>query len=255
MTDENEETAQPAGAYSLWIRQSPIDMTHTTPALQAALASAQQQAGLVMKRGQNTERGYNYATADDMIAAATIARHETGLALLTNTSSEPPPEPEEYGNQWVCSVVTLHWVLTHADGGFLTGFISGPAIARRGTPRDKAEAAITTYLEGYLERSLFRLARSEVPQHEEVDQRNDHAQTNDGTALVDLFTAADTVDEHRSAYAEMKAQWDQLSSGARNRVTAAKRSAAARIKATLAQDQAGEEPQVEPSNVDTTEEE
>lgn len=155
-------------------RAGPIDASHATADLFAALAKAQEQARTVGKEGRNTQGRYLYATADDMIAAGRKARAGTGLSLVTTWSTEPPPEPrkgQDYGNQWIHATVRIDWLLAHSSGGYLSGTAYVDAIASRGRPPDKAIAAALTYGEGFVERGLLRLDRDEDP--EDVDQRTE----------------------------------------------------------------------------------
>lgn len=148
-----------------------INAERANGALFAALAKAQENARTVKKEGRNTQARYLYATADDMIAAGRKAREGTGLSLLTTWTVEPSDTPGEYGNQWVCGRVAIHWVLCHTEGGWLSGTAYVDAIGSRGRPPDKAIAAALTYGEGFVERGLMRFDRDENP--EDVDQREE----------------------------------------------------------------------------------
>jgi hypothetical protein len=148
-----------------------MDLAQATPELFAALAKAQAQMHSVAKDGKNKDRNYNYATADSMIAGASKAREGTGLSLFSTWSSEDVVDDSD-GGQWVCAIVTLHWVLAHEGGGYIRGTITGHAIGSRGRPPDKAVAAAASYTEGFLERGLMRIDRG-GNDTDDVDQRAD----------------------------------------------------------------------------------
>jgi len=149
-----------------------LDVTHATPELFAALAAAQAKMSTVAKGGHNEFAHYDYATADSMIAGARAAREGTGLALLSTWSSADADDHGGDGGEWVCAIVTLHWVLSHAGGGYLRGTITSHAIGSKRRPPDKAVAAAATYAEGFLERGLMRIDRG-AGDKTDVDQRDD----------------------------------------------------------------------------------
>jgi hypothetical protein len=155
----------------------PLDMSHATPGLFAALAAAQARVGTVAKDGTNKHGGYDYATADSMIRGAREARAGTGLALLTTWSFSEIAGEADGDGQWPCAIVTMHFVLAHESGGWLSGKLSMHAIGSRRRPPDKAIAAAATYAEGFIERGLMRLDRADegdddVERREECDTRS-----------------------------------------------------------------------------------
>lgn len=151
----DEETAL---APATNIGEPVIDMEHVNGELLAAWATAQERAKSVAKEGRNKDRNYDYATGDAMVMAGSIARATTGLCLFSTWSSEDVSDDGE-GNQWVCAIVTVHWVMGHGSGGYVRGTITGHAIGSKGRPPDKAVAAAATYIEGFLDRGLMRLSR------------------------------------------------------------------------------------------------
>ena len=236
MTDINEDLNDtPDGWDGLRITAPVMDLSHATPELYAALAQAQGDAPVVSKRGRHDEMGrkaYDYATADDMILAGTTGRAGTGLALFTIPTSAPPAKKEDYGKQWVCSNVTLHWVLSHSGGGYITGAFSGPALASAGRPRDKAEAAAWSYLEGFLERGLMRLSRASVPEDEEVDQRRDEVEPPlDPATHLAAFAEAGSGASYKEAVAAFESDWRRFSPEDRARLVEARKAAVARLRA------------------------
>lgn len=150
-----------------------IDMSHANGELLAAWAEAQGKAMEVTKGGRNTSTGdgYKYATADSMIAEARGCREGTGLCLFSTWSSVDFDDGSE-GKQWVCAIVTVHWVMGHGSGGYVRGTITGHAIGSKGRPPDKAVAAAATYIEGFLDRGLMRLSRG-GESADDVDRRSE----------------------------------------------------------------------------------
>lgn len=214
---------------------------HATPELFAALAAAQAQAKTVEKAGRNTDQNYNYATADDMIAAGRAARAGTGLSLVTTWVADEPEEFEkggDYGRQWVCAIVRLHWVLTHESGGYIRGSVTAPAIASRGRTPEKAQAAAATYAEGFLERGLMRLDRA-TDSPDDVDRRRAPAPEPAGVpdevvaGLVEGYKAAQTVEDHKLVTGQLRTVWADLHPSEQESLTEHKTAAAARIKALM----------------------
>lgn len=144
-----------------------IQVVHPTPELFDALARAQEQARTVKKGGFNTHANYNYATAEDMLAAGRAARKGTGLALITSWSVQS----REAGPP----LLTLAWLLTHSSGGMLRGSLVAPIQQSKRNGPDKQTAALATYLEGFVERGLMRLDREGTPPAEDRDAHDDTA--------------------------------------------------------------------------------
>jgi hypothetical protein len=151
---------------------APLDLSHATPELFAALAEAQAAVGTVTKDARNKHAGYDYASADSMIRGGREARAGTGLALFTTWSFTEIDGAESDDGQWPCAIVTMHFVLTHASGGRLSGKLSMHAIGSKRRPPDKAIAAAATYAEGFVERNLMRLDRAEEAEHD-VERREE----------------------------------------------------------------------------------
>lgn len=149
----------------------PVDLSHATPELWAALAMAQENVETVGKDGTNRHSQYNYSTADAMIREGRRCRKGTGLALVCTTTLAHAPPSQATGKQWVSHTVSLHWVLGHKSGGYIRGRAEIDAIASGMRPNDKASQAAATYLHGFIERDLFDLDRAE--ESEAVDQRKD----------------------------------------------------------------------------------
>lgn len=151
-----------------------LDMSGTNAALFAALAKAQQQARTVGKDGNNAQGRYKYSTAEAMVRGARAAMADTGLAILSTWTQEPADVPQDIdiGKQFVCATVVEHFVLTHADGGYIQGRAELDAIASRGRSPEKAVAAAATYMHGFVLRHLLNLDRAEEGEHA-VDRRND----------------------------------------------------------------------------------
>ncbi len=155
-----------------------LDMSEANAALFAALAKAQQAAATVGKDAKNTQRGYNYASAEAMVRAARKAMEDTGLAVLSTWTQTPAELPEggDIGNQFACATVIEHFVITHADGGYIRGRAEIDAIASRARPYDKAVAAAATYMHGFVLRHLLNLDRAEEGEAA-VDQRGEEGFT------------------------------------------------------------------------------
>ena len=157
-----------APAYEPTPTVSPIRVLHATPEIFAALAEAQAQARTVKKGGYNRHANYNYATAEDMLAAGKAYRRGTGLALLSS---------------WVVSIdgdgrpwLVLWWLLVHGSGGMIEGSVNAPVQTSKRNGSDKQCAALATYLEGFVERGVLRLDREGTPPEEDRDSQEDVAE-------------------------------------------------------------------------------
>ena len=132
--------------------------------LYAALAKAQADCRGVEKGSENTFHRYKYASAEDMIDAATKAMAPYGLALVC-TSAEPddPKRP---------SSMTVRYLLTHCDGGAMPlGPYSLTVHPDKGRPMDKAVTTCLTYLQAYCLRGILNIPR--VEEGTERDSQDD----------------------------------------------------------------------------------
>lgn len=162
---------------------SPLELEHASAHLFAALARAQAKAETVGKDAKNTDRGYNYATADAMARAARLAMAETGLAVFASFEVRTLPEPLRLGNQWVSEIVVEHFVLSYGDTDGNVGYVRGtatmPSVESRGRAPDKARMAAQTYMHGFVLRNLLNLDRNDEGDAA-VDRRNDGADDDGG---------------------------------------------------------------------------
>ena len=132
--------------------------------LYTALAKAQADCRGVEKGSENTFHRYKYASAEDMIDAATKAMAPYGLALVC-TSAEPddPKRP---------SSMTVRYLLTHCDGGAMPlGPYSLTVHPDKGRPMDKAVTTCLTYLQAYCLRGILNIPR--VEEGTERDSQDD----------------------------------------------------------------------------------
>lgn len=209
------------------IATSPLDLSHATPELWAALAKAQAAVKSVSKDGYNADKRYAYTTADSMIAAGGMARSAAGgeLAVVTAWEQEVVEPPESVGTkdgpgQWPVALVTLHFAIGHAGGGYIRGTASCHAIGSRARPPDKAVAAALTYAEGFVERGIMRLDRSEGAQQQDaahdVDSRSEPEHTAsappsfNGKAKPKETKAAAEQRRHAELQANVRKLYEQL---------------------------------------------
>ncbi len=153
-----------------------IDMAHVSNGLLAALALAQGQMKTVEKDGAVKNKDgtvkYTYSTAEAMIRATREPMSANGLSMFSTWEISAPPTTAHYdcGKQYVFATVTESWVLAHESGGYLRGRAKTYAIGSFGRPPDKAIAAATTYLHGFVLRHLLNMDRDGG---EDVHQRDD----------------------------------------------------------------------------------
>jgi hypothetical protein len=113
-------------------------------------------------------KGYDYVSAEAMIAASRAALHSAGLSLIRTgfawvdgTEHRPP-------------LVVCDYLLVHESGQSLSfARLPWPVIEQNGRPYDKAMAGALTTAMSYFLRDLLLVPK--VDGQEEVDQRNDTA--------------------------------------------------------------------------------
>lgn len=131
-----------------------IEETKPTAALYAALAKAQAACAGTEKKSSNAHHRYKYASAEDMIDAATQAMAPHGLALIL-ISSEPddPKQPRS---------LTVRYLMTHESGDSMAlGPYSLTVHPDKGRPMDKAITTCLTYLQAYCIRGILNVPRVE----------------------------------------------------------------------------------------------
>lgn len=130
--------------------------------LYSALAKAQADLKAVDKASRNEYHGYNYASAEDMMTAATAVMGEHGLAFVCVGS--------KFDKQ--AQAVTATYVLIHEGGGTMDlGSHELTVHPDKGRPMDKAISTALTYLQAYTLRSCFNIPR--VPEGTERDSTDD----------------------------------------------------------------------------------
>ena len=130
--------------------------------LYAALAKAQADLRGVEKGSRNDYHRYDYASAEDMMAAATDSLGKFGLAFVC-VGSEFDKASQS---------VKAHYILTHEDGGMMQlGSHQITVHPDKGRPMDKAISTALTYLQAYTLRGVFNIPR--VPEGTERDSQDD----------------------------------------------------------------------------------
>ena len=130
--------------------------------LYAALAKAQADLRGVEKGSRNDYHRYDYASAEDMMAAATDSLGKFGLAFVC-VGSEFDKSSQS---------VKAHYILTHEDGGMMQlGSHQITVHPDKGRPMDKAISTALTYLQAYTLRGVFNIPR--VPEGTERDSQDD----------------------------------------------------------------------------------
>lgn len=152
--------------------------TNLTPGLVRALARAQAQVQTVGKSGRNTTGdGYDYATADSMIAEARRVFAGQDLYWLCVSRSLEPPTFDLGTSRWACSLVVTESIVMHVDEHGVVGMLVSRgecvSIGSGASPPDKADKAAETYLRGYIARDLLAIDRAKVKSSEDVDARGD----------------------------------------------------------------------------------
>lgn len=136
--------------------------TTPTPRIAAAIVAAQAQVKRVAKGDRNQHHGFDYASAEDIIAAGRAAMESTGLALIVHRT---------YIRQGIGDLaeVVLVGLLVHAESDErIRVRTSLPIIPGKGRPEDRATLGARTSALAYLIRDLLLLDRGE-----DIDSRDD----------------------------------------------------------------------------------
>lgn len=159
-----------------------------TAGLVAAIARAQADIRTVGKGSRNDQgaggKGYDYASADDMIRECRRAFSRQDVALVTGHYMVDPPDVEPLrdreGNitQWLTATLKLELAAMHVNPktgevGVLVVRGEADAIGSRGRPNDKAQRAAETYALGFLARGVGFMDRGSTPKDEDRDQDTD----------------------------------------------------------------------------------
>ena len=144
-----------------------------TPAFWTALAKAQAAGETIGKDEKNTQRGYKYASAENVTRGCRRPLNDHGFALISTwTAERVEVQPGgDIGNQFVAATVTEHFVLG-SEHGVLKGQAVMDAIGSKARPTDNAVAATVTYMHGFVQLHLMNLDRAEEGQHA-VDSREE----------------------------------------------------------------------------------
>lgn len=150
-----------------------LDISKATPDMLAALAKAQAEVQTVGKDGRNKDKNYNYSSAEAMIRGSRKPFGDNGLAFISSWTRQPlDAADQDIGNQFVCANVQMHFALTHASGGVISGTAEMDAIGSRARPPDKAVAATLTYMRGFVLRDLLNIDRADEDA-DAVDRRDE----------------------------------------------------------------------------------
>ena len=129
------------------------DGTELFAAIAAAQASIQESA---KKDGRNAHQGYDYTTADEMIALCRSALLKAGLSVFRADWTYTPNSEEGPG------CVTSRIVIVHPSSKSLrVHTLTWPAIPGAGRPLDKAVAAALTTSLSYWLRDLLLVPRGD----------------------------------------------------------------------------------------------
>ncbi len=166
--------------------------SRVTAGLVAAIARAQSDIRPVGKDSRNEQgsggKGYNYASADDMIGECRRAFSRQGVAIVTAHYMQDPPsdepisvDPQGNPTQWLSCTLKGETALLFTEPatrevGVLVIRWEQDAIGKRGTPPDKAQRAAETYALGFVSRGIGHMSRGATPKDEDRDQHDDEGE-------------------------------------------------------------------------------
>lgn len=184
----------------------PLDLSKTTPEFWASFVAAQAAVQTVGKDEKHDQRGYKYATAENMIRGTRNPLTSNGLAFLSAYERIDPVGPGgPIGNQFVCATIRVHFAIVHTSGAMLRGTADMDAIGSPARPPDKAIAAATTYVRGFILRDLLNMDREEEDKDAPDKRDDDKAAAEDQRKAADARKAKAKADaEARKAKAQAK---------------------------------------------------
>ena len=126
--------------------------------LAAALVAATAEVRAVEKRGDNTHDRYMYATADDVVRAATAALQAHGLTVVPTESRIISREQTIKGATFTSLILERCFRVLHTSGEFIEASMSWPIVTRAADAGKGAAAAETTCYSYYL-KTLLDMSR------------------------------------------------------------------------------------------------
>lgn len=163
--------------------------SHITAGLVAAIARAQSDIRPVGKDSRNEQgsggKGYDYASADDMIGECRRAFSKQGVAIVTAHYMQDPPTdepisvaPDGTPTQWLSCTLKGETALLYTEPatrevGCMVVRWEQDAVGKRGTPPDKAQRAAETYALGFVSRGIGHMNRRMTPRDEDREQDTD----------------------------------------------------------------------------------
>jgi hypothetical protein len=224
-----------------------------TPLLAAALVKAQAEVQSAARNEINPEKGYSFASADEIVSVAKAALTTAKLALVPTGSTlvevEGPP-----GRR---TDLVRRWWIVHESGAYLDVPAVMPVCWVRGEP-DKSVAACDTFSLAYQLRDLLCIPRRMVGETE-VDKRPPASRVEDDPVALEDMRRAERQAKRRDdpaavAQAEKDAQ-DATEGGAVVARPTGRSTKASRATAALADSMSDVPVTVELGDVEREEEE
>lgn len=139
--------------------------------LSAALVAAQRAVDVVIKDAKNPHHNYDYASAEEVVAVASVALAGAELAFTEEGSSfsffpvellkraDRSEKPYADGIGGAHGILTVTYALVHVSGERQAITHSFPVVPEKGRPLDKALAASRTECLAYALRGLLLMER------------------------------------------------------------------------------------------------
>lgn len=131
-------------------------MSHANAALFAALSKAQSEVESADKDSFNQHARYKFTSNEEMTRVSRGPLGRNGLSVMTPVWDVIDPiRPDSLG------VLVTPWVLTHSEGGYITGQAMMDVIASKRNRSDKQIAAALSYLKTYILKGVLNMDRME----------------------------------------------------------------------------------------------
>lgn len=143
-----------------------MDIMNIPPALAEALLRAQARVTGVGKYARNEQQGYDYTSAEDLIAIGGQAMAAEGVGLVPVDTQVGPWEVQRQETkggmkEYLVANVRRTFLLFERGGAAITIGFDAPAVQSAGRPADKAVLATMTESLGYAIRDTLTVARGQ----------------------------------------------------------------------------------------------
>jgi hypothetical protein len=149
----------------------------------------------IEKDSRNQHGGYDYVSAEAMIAKTRQVMHDVGLVLVRDEASV------QHLDEGLLVLKQEFRLVDVVDGASWTFFLDMPCPARKGMPEDKAVMAAMTSSLNYAIRDVMMVSRGREDQIEAIEDRDEQAGAEAAQPAPARMTGAQIVDKAKKMFA------------------------------------------------------